>query len=98
MSGGGWLPRITEVRVRTMRRSLLVSGADPPLGQTPPASTHAARQASKAAAQAANRNRLGAWALPDLQITIINAGPRRLHPDPTRDYQPTGVPKGPTRK
>jgi transposase InsO family protein len=38
----------------------------------------------------------------DLDITIINAATgeilRELVLDPTRDYQPTGAPKGPTRK
>ena len=38
----------------------------------------------------------------DLNITIINAATgevlRELTLDPTRDYQPTGAPKGPTRK
>lgn len=38
----------------------------------------------------------------DLDITIINAATgeilRELLLDPTRDYQPTGAPKGPTRK
>jgi hypothetical protein len=38
----------------------------------------------------------------DLDITIINATTgeilRELTLDPTRDYQPTGAPKGPTRK
>ena len=38
----------------------------------------------------------------DLHITIINAATgellRELTLDPTRDYQPTGAPKGPTRK
>jgi transposase InsO family protein len=38
----------------------------------------------------------------DLQITIINAATgevlRELTLDPDRDYQPTGAPKGPTRK
>lgn len=38
----------------------------------------------------------------DLNITIINAVTgellRELTLDPTRDYQPTGAPKGPTRK
>ena len=38
----------------------------------------------------------------DLNIRIINAATgellRNLTPDPTRDYQPTGAPKGPTRK
>jgi len=38
----------------------------------------------------------------DLNITIVNAAtgelPRQLTLDPTRDYQPTGAPKGPKRK
>jgi len=38
----------------------------------------------------------------DLQIRIVNAATgellRELNLDPTRDYQPTGAPKGPTRK
>ncbi len=38
----------------------------------------------------------------DLDITIINAATgellRELTLDPTRDYQPTGAPKGPKRK
>jgi hypothetical protein len=38
----------------------------------------------------------------DLQIRIVNAATgellRELILDPTRDYQPTGAPKGPTRR
>jgi hypothetical protein len=38
----------------------------------------------------------------NLNITIINAAAgdplRQLALDPTRDHQPTGAPKGPTRK
>ncbi len=38
----------------------------------------------------------------DLQIRVVNAATgellRELILDPTRDYQPTGAPKGPTRK
>jgi hypothetical protein len=38
----------------------------------------------------------------DLHITIVNAATgellRQLTLDPTRDYQPTGAPKGPKRK
>ena len=38
----------------------------------------------------------------DLQTRVINAATgellRDLVLDPTRDYQPTGAPKGPTRK
>lgn len=38
----------------------------------------------------------------DLQITVINAATgevlRELTLDPTRDYQPTGAPKGPTKR
>ena len=38
----------------------------------------------------------------DLQTRVINAATgellRELVLDPTRDYQPTGAPKGPTRR
>jgi hypothetical protein len=34
----------------------------------------------------------------DLQIRVVNAATGELILDPSRDYQPTGAPKGPTRR